>query len=158
LLDELVKDFPNLTIIDIAAVLDQIRSIIDRISLAVEYIFFFTLAAGLTVMYAAIQSTLDERLREGAILRALGARRSRLWKSTTVEFVALGSLAGLVAAIIASVLGFGVARYVFELEYIVNLWLWVNGMLIGGLGVGISGIIGTRKVMNHPPLSVLRRV
>ena len=157
LLDDLVKAFPNLTIIDIASILNQVRLIIDRVSLAVEYVFAFTLAAGLAVMYAAIQSTLDERLRENAILRALGAQRRRLWQGLAVEFVTLGSLAGLLAAIIASALGFGVAQYVLELDYVTNPWLWVGGLVLGGVGVGTAGIIGARQVLNSPPLLVLRR-
>lgn len=156
-LDEMVKAFPNLTVIDIASILSQIRLIIERVSLAVQYVFIFTLAAGLTVMYAAIQSTLDERLRENAILRALGAQRRRLWKSLAAEFVTLGSLAGLLAAITAGVVGFGVAHYVLDLEYVANHWLWIAGLLSGGVGVGLAGIIGARKVLNSPPLTVLRR-
>lgn len=156
-LDELVKTFPNLTIIDIASILSQIRLIIERVSLAVEYVFAFTLAAGLTVMYAAIQSTLDERLKENAILRAIGARRRRLWKSLATEFITLGGLSGLLAAVMASILGFAIANYVLELEYVTNPWLWFGGLLLGGLGVGIAGILGTRQVINSPPLTVLRR-
>lgn len=157
LLDDLVKAFPNLTVIDIASILNQVRLIIERVSLAVEYVFAFTLAAGLAVMYAAIQSTLDERLRENAILRALGAQRKRLWQGLAIEFVTLGSLAGLLAAIIASALGYGVARYVLEIDYISNPWLWVGGLVVGGAGIGIAGIIGARQVLNSPPLLVLRR-
>ncbi|WP_455198699.1 ABC transporter permease [Kaarinaea lacus] len=156
-LDRLVKTFPNLTVIDIAAILSQVRLIIERVSLAVEYVFVFTLAAGLTVMYAAIQSSLDERLKENAIMRALGATRRRLWKGLAAEFVTLGSLAGLLAAVLASALGFGIANYVLELDYITNPWLWIGGLLLGGLGVGLAGILGTRQVINSPPLKVLRR-
>jgi putative ABC transport system permease protein len=156
-LDEMVKRFPNLTVIDIGSILSQIRLIIERVSMAVEYVFAFTLAAGLTVMYAAIQSTLDERLRENAILRALGAQRRRLWKSLAAEFVTLGSLAGLLAALTAGVVGFAIAHYVLNLEYVANHWLWLAGLLSGGIGVGIAGMLGTRRVLKSPPLAVLRR-
>jgi len=156
LLDRLVKRFPNLTIIDIAAIMDQVRMIIDRVSLAVEYVFAFTLAAGLTVMYAAIQTTLSERLHENAILRALGARRRRLWLGLAAEFVVLGSLAGLLAAFIANLLGHAVAHFVLELDYTSSPLLWLAGLVLGGAGVGIAGIIGTRRVVNSPPLAVLR--
>jgi putative ABC transport system permease protein len=156
-LDEMVKSFPNLTVIDIASILAQIRLIIERVSLAVQYVFIFTLAAGLTVMYAAIQSTMDERLRENAILRALGAQRRRLWKSLAAEFVTLGSLAGLLAAFTAGVVGFALAHYVLNLDYVANNWLWVAGLLSGGIGVGFAGIVGARQVIKSPPLTVLRR-
>lgn len=155
-LNALVQQFPNLTVIDIAAVMDQVRLIIERVSLAVEYVFLFTLAAGLAVMLAAIQSTLDERLQENAIMRAIGARRQRLWQSLMSEFAALGGLAGLLAALMASVLGYLLARYILELDYVGSLWIWPAGVLAGGLGVGVMGILGTRRVVNSPPLKVLR--
>ncbi len=156
-LDALIKRFPNLTVIDVSALMTQIRGIIERVVLAVEYVFLFTLAAGLTVLYAAIQSSLDERLRENAVLRALGARRRRLWQSLASEFVTLGALAGVLAAALASVLGWVLARQVLELDYTFNLWLWLLGPLVGGLGVGLAGLLGTRRVVSSPPLVVLRQ-
>lgn len=157
-LDVLVQRFPNLTIIDVSAILNQVRNIIERVAMAVEYVFLFTLAAGLVVLYAAIQSTLDERLRENAILRALGAQRRRLWGSLAAEFVTLGSVAGLLAAGLSSVLGLVLARQVLELDYVGNPWVWVLGLLAGGLGVGLAGTLGTRQVIKSPPLTVLRKV
>jgi putative ABC transport system permease protein len=157
-LDELVKQFPNLTVIDIAAIMNQVRLIIERVSLAVEFVFLFTLAAGLLVMAAAIQSTLDVRLHENAVLRALGARRRRLWQSLAVEFFVLGGLAGLLSSFFASALGFVVAQQVLEMGYLFNPWLWVWGLVGGGVGVGLAGIVGTRQVVNSPPLAVLRRL
>jgi putative ABC transport system permease protein len=157
-LDELVKTFPNLTVIDIAAIMNQVRLIIERVSMAVEFVFLFTLAAGLLVMAAAIQSTLDVRLHENAVLRALGARRRRLWQNLAVEFFSLGALAGLLAAFFASALGFVIAHQVLEMDYAFNPWLWVLGLLGGGFGVGLAGIIGTRQVVNSPPLAVLRKL
>ena len=156
-LDALVKRFPNLTVIDVSALMTQIRAIIERVVLAVEYVFLFTLAAGLAVLYAAIQSSLDERLHENAVLRALGARRSRLWQSLASEFVTLGALAGLLAAALASALGHVLATQVLELSYSLNLWLWVLGPAAGGLGVGLAGLLGTRRVVSSPPLVVLRQ-
>lgn len=156
-LDALVQRFPNLTVIDISEVMAQVRSIIERVALAVQYVFLFTLAAGLTVLYAAIQASLDERLRENAILRALGARRRRLRQGLAAEFVSLGALAGLLAAALAGLLGYLLASRVLELDYVGNPWLWLLGPLLGGLGVGIAGLLGTRQVVNSPPLQVLRQ-
>jgi putative ABC transport system permease protein len=156
-LDALVKRFPNLTVIDVSAVMDQVRGIIERVSLAVQYVFLFTLAAGLTVLYAAIQSTLDERLHENAVLRALGAKKRRLWWGLAAEFATLGALAGLLAAVLASGLGFALARWVLELDYLGNPWLWLLGLLGGGLGVGLAGTWGARRVVRSPPLVVLRQ-
>jgi putative ABC transport system permease protein len=135
-----------------------VRNIIERVTLAVEYVFLFTLAAGLVVLYAAIHATFDERLRENAILRALGAQRRRLWSGLAAEFVTLGSVAGLLAAALSSVLGLVLARQVLDLNYVGNPWVWVLGLLVGGVGVGLAGTLGTRQVIKSPPLAVLRKV
>ena len=138
---------------EVAAIMDQVRTIITRVSLAVEYVFLFTLAAGLMVMIAAIQSTLDVRLHENAVLRALGARRRRLWQSLASEFFTLGALSGGMAALFASALSYVLATRVLDLEYVINPWLWALGLLVGGVGICLAGLIGTRQVVNSPPLT-----
>lgn len=158
LLDDLVKTFPNLTVIDISAVMNHIRTIMDRVHLAVEYVFLFTLIAGLTVLYAAIQSTHDQRLHDNAVLRALGASRWRLLLGLATEFLTLGVLAGTIAAIAAYGLGYWLATEVFQLAYSFNLSIMIAGALGGGLGIGVAGLLGTRSVLAHPPLHVLREV
>jgi len=157
-LDELVRQFPNLTVIDISVVMNQVRGIMSRITLTVEYVFVFTLLAGLTVMYAAIQSTLDQRIRENAILRAIGASRRKLLFGLATEFAVMGLLAGLLAAFCASVAGYVMAKQVFELEYQLNLLVWVIGIIGGMVGIGMAGILGTRKVMAKPPLSIIKNI
>lgn len=156
LLDQLVRQFPNLTIIDISVIMNQVRGIMSRITLTVEYVFIFTLLAGLTVMYAAIQSTLDQRIRENAILRAIGASRKRLLLGLAAEFAVMGLLAGLLAAFCASAAGIVLAEQVFELEYQLNLLVWVIGVLGGVLGIGIAGVLGTRQVLARPPLAIIK--
>jgi len=156
LLDELVRQFPNLTIIDISVIMNQVRGIMSRITLTVEYVFIFTLLAGLTVMYAAIQSTLDQRIRENAILRAIGASRKRLLHGLAAEFAVMGLLAGLLAAFCASMAGIVLAEQVFELEYHLNFLLWVIGIVGGMLGIGIAGVLGTHQVLAKPPLSIIK--
>ncbi len=155
-LDKMVRQFPNITVIDIAAVMAQVQRIIERVTLAVEYVFLFTLIAGLLVMYAAIYATLDERIRESVILRTLGAGRRRLLNGVIAEFVTLGALAGMVAAMAASLLGYVLAEHLFQLEYHFNGWVWLAGVIGGGIGIGFAGVLGTRKVLNYPPLQALR--
>ena len=156
LLDELVRQFPNLTVIDISVVMNQVRAIMSRITLTVEYVFIFTLLAGLTVMYAAIQSTLDQRVRENAILRAIGASRRKLLFGLATEFAVMGLLAGVLAAFCASVAGYVMAKQVFELEYQLNLLVWLIGIVGGMAGIGMAGILGTRKVLAKPPLAIIK--
>ena len=156
ILDELVRKFPNLTVVDISVIMQQVRTIISRITLAVEGVFLFTLLAGLTVLYAAIQTTLDERIRENAILRAVGAGRRRLMRGNIGEFVILGGLSGLLAALCASIAGYVLATQVFDLAFHLNPWIWLVGLLGGATGVGVAGLLGTRRVLISPPLSIIK--
>ncbi|GAB6043511.1 ABC transporter permease [Endothiovibrio diazotrophicus] len=157
LLAELVKRYPSVTVIDVEALMAQVRSIIERVSSALEYVFLFTLAAGLTVLYAAIQATSDERMRESALLRTLGADRRRLWGGMVAEFATLGLLAGTVAALAATAVGYGVSLSVFDLPYRPDPLLWLAGPLGGLVGVGAAGLLGVRRVVERPPLATLRR-
>jgi len=157
-LDRLLQKFPNITLLDVAAILNQIREIIDRVTLAVEYVFLFTLGAGLMVMYAAIHATLDERIREIAILRTIGARHGQLLSGLAIEYAGIGLLSGLVAAITAGFIGMVLAERVFQLSYIPGPGLWLGGTLVGAIGIGIAGTLGTRSTLNHPPLQTLRRL
>jgi len=124
--------------------------------LAVEYVFLFTLLAGLVVLYAAIQATQDERLFESAILRTLGARKGVILKSLLAEFATLGLLAGLLAALGATVLGYVLAKQVFGFNYSPDVLLWLLGGSAGLLGVGAAGLLGARSVLSQPPLQSLR--
>lgn len=155
-LNRLVRQFPNITVLDVGAILAQVRRIIERVTLAVEYVFLFTLAAGLMVLYATIHATLDERIKEAAILRTLGARRGQLLGSILLEYAGLGLMSGLVAAIAAGVVGMIVAEQIFELNYVPGFKLLLVGMLMGVIGVGLAGTLGTRHVVNQPPLQTLR--
>jgi len=156
LLDRLIQAFPNLTVIDISAIMNHVRLIIERVTLAVQYVFLFTLLAGLMVLYAAIQASQAQRIQENAILRALGAGRRRLLQSLMTEFAALGALSGLLAALVSTLLGYVLAHQVLELEYVFNAWIWLLGLSSGALGVGLAGTLGTRRVLVRPPLQVLR--
>jgi len=152
----LLQRYPGITVFDLEVTLAQVRSIIDRASMAVQYVFLFTLLAGVVVMLAAVQITRDERRFESAILHTLGARRRQILKGIAAEFVALGGLAGFLAALGATVIGFLLARFVFDLSYAVNPLLWAVGLLSGAAIVGITGTLATRKAVNEPPVAVLR--
>lgn len=157
LMVELVRQFPNVTDIDVNALMQRVRLIIDRVILSVEFVSVFTLLAGLVVLYAGIQSSLDERLHETAILRTLGAVRRQIRQALAAEFLALGALAGLLAALAAWVVGSVLAFQLFELPYAANPWLWPAGILGGALGMGLAGLWGTASVVRQPPLTSLRR-
>ena len=156
LLSSFVRSFPGVTVFDLEVILGQVRMIIDRASMAVQYVFLFTLAAGLMVLLAAIQVTRDERRFESAILHTLGADRRTILQGVAIEFTALGALAGVLAALGASLVGWLLAERVFDLDYVVSPSLWVIGWLAGSVIVGVTGTFATRKAVNEPPVTVLR--
>jgi len=154
---QLVRQFPSVSIFDLDALLRQVRDVMDKASLAVQYVFLFTLLAGITVLLAAIQATRDERRYESAMLRTLGATRRTVLQGVAAEFVALGLLSGLLGALGATVAGYFLATRLFNLEYSVDLWVWAVGLGFGVLVVGVSGTLATRSVINHPPVATLRQ-
>jgi len=128
----------------------------DRAALAVQYVFLFTLAAGVVVLLAAVQSTRDERRYESAMLRTLGASRVTVLKGVAAEFTALGFLSGTLAAFGATVVGWVLAHRLFSLQFDVDPWVWVLGLVCGTVLVGLSGTLATRRVVNTPPIVTLR--
>jgi putative ABC transport system permease protein len=155
-LAELIHRHPSVTVLDVSALLGKVRALMDQAALAVQYVFLFTLLAGVTVLLAAVQSTLDERRFEAAVARTLGARRSQLLGALVAEFAALGALAGLLASGISSVVGLVLAQQVFQMDYHPSVWTAVVGIVGGALGVGAAGLLGTRRVLADPPLQTLR--
>jgi putative ABC transport system permease protein len=153
---DLVRSFPSVSVFDVDAILKQIRDIMDRASLAVQYVFLFTLAAGIVVLLAAVQSTRDERRYESAMLRTLGASRSTVLQGVAAEFSALGFLSGTLAAFGASAVGWILARRLFALQFTLDPWVWVVGLICGTILVGVSGTLATRRVVNTPPIVTLR--
>jgi putative ABC transport system permease protein len=157
LLTDLVRQFPSVSVFDVDAILTQVREVMDRASLAVQYVFLFTLAAGVMVLLAAIQSTRDERRYESAMLRTLGASRRVVLKGVAAEFTAVGVLAGLLAAFGATAAGWVIATELFNLKYQLDPAVWVAGLAIGVLLVGGAGTFAARSVVNSPPIATLRQ-
>jgi putative ABC transport system permease protein len=152
----LVARFPNLSVIDIDAVLTQVRATSDQVSTAVEAVFGFTLAAGVLVLLAAVVATRDERLLEGGVMRALGASRAQLRWGQVAEFGAIGLVAGLVAAIAASALSMVIAREVFDLTPRLDWRVPLVGAVLGVACVVAFGLAATRRVISAPPADTLR--
>jgi putative ABC transport system permease protein len=153
---DLVRQFPTVSVFDVDAILAQIREIMDRASLAVQYVFLFTLAAGVVVLLAAVQSTRDERRYESAMLRTLGASRMTVLQGVAAEFCALGFLSGTLAAVGATGIGWVLAIRLFSLDYRLDPWVWAVGLVCGTLLVGVSGTLATRRVVDTPPIVSLR--
>jgi len=153
---ELLGAYPNLTVVDTSAVLRQVQAVLDQVIAAVEFLFLFTLAAGVLVLYSALAASRDERIREAGLLRALGASRRQLARTQMAELAALGGLAGLLAAAGASAVGWALARYAFEFDYSVQPGVFVVGLGAGALLALTGGWLGLRGVLKTPPLATLR--
>ncbi len=152
----LMEQFPTLTLLEVEQLLGNIRNIIAQVTLAVEYVLLFVLAAGLMVLFTALASSLDQRLHEGALLRTLGARGALLKRMLLIEFMLLGTVAGLVAAALVEGLRYWLYSQLLELTYSPHLLLWLLAPLAGALLVGTAGRYGTRKLVKSSPLRVLR--
>ncbi|WHS62026.1 ABC transporter permease [Pseudomonas sp. G2-4] len=152
---DLSRSFPAVTILQVEALLEQLRSILAQVTLAVEYVLLFVLAAGMAVLFSGLQATLDERIRQGALLRALGAERPLLVKARRIEFGLLGAVSGLLAALGSELVSLVLYRYAFDLPWHPHPWLLVLP-LVGALLIGTAGVFGTRRALNASPLTVLR--
>ncbi|MEE4162280.1 MAG: FtsX-like permease family protein [Woeseiaceae bacterium] len=152
----LVRKHPSVSVIDLDSIINQVRGIIEKASLAVQAVFVFTILAGIAVLFAAVQSTIDERRFESAMLRALGARRRIVFAGVMAEFAALGLAAGFLAAAGASILSAIVAVQLFELPWEFSPTLWAAGLAAGVAIVCFSGYFAARGAINAAPVDVLR--
>lgn len=155
--DRLAQDFPNLTVLDFGFLIRQMQSVLAQVSVAVEFLFLFTLASGLLVLYAALAGSQDARKRQAALLRALGATRSQLSRAQWMEHLLTGALAGLLAAAGATLGSWALARFVFELAWSWSPLLWGAGLSAGAVCAIAGGWLGLRNVLNQPPLLTLRQ-
>ena len=154
---DLTRQFPNLTNVDLSASLAQVQKVLDQVIRAVEFLFGFTLAAGLVVLFAAVSATRESRAREYAVMRAVGASSRLLRQVQRAELLGVGALAGLLAALAAVVLGGVLARQVFEFAWAPSPWVPLAGTAAGALLALAAGWWGLREVLRRPVMDTLRR-
>jgi putative ABC transport system permease protein len=153
----LARDFPNITNIDVSASILQIQRVLDQVVRAVEFLFGFTLAAGLVVLFAAVTATREARSREFAVMRALGASGKLLAQVQRAELLGVGALAGVLASLAAMVVGWALARYVFEFSWNASPWVPLAGGAAGALLALAAGWWGLREVLRRPVVQTLRQ-
>jgi putative ABC transport system permease protein len=153
----LVRTFPNVTNVDMSATIGQVQRVLDQVIRAVEFLFGFTLAAGLVVLFAAVTATREERAREFAVMRAVGARASLLRQVQRAELVGVGMLAGFLASIVASVIGWALARFVFDFTWTASPLVPIAGALAGAVLALAAGWWGLREVLRRPVVATLRQ-
>jgi putative ABC transport system permease protein len=154
--NRLTHDYPNLSVLDIGALIAQFQAILEQVAAAIEFLFLFTLVAGVLVLYATLAGSQDERMRQAAVLRMLGATRAQLSQAQWIEHGLIGALAGVLAAAGASATSWALARFVFKLDWHFAPLLWPAGLVAGALCAVIGAWTGLRAVLNRPPLQSLR--
>jgi putative ABC transport system permease protein len=155
--NRLVRQFPNITNVDMTNTITQVQGVLDKVIRAVEFLFGFTLAAGVVVLFAAVTATREERAREFAVMRAVGASSALLRQVQRAELAGVGLLAGFLASIVASAVGWGLARYAFDFDWTAKPYVPLFGALAGAaLALG-AGWWGLREVLNRPVVETLRR-
>ena len=154
----LTRAFPNITNVDVSASIAQVQRVLDQVIRAIEFLFGFTLAAGLVVLFAAVAATREARAREFAVMRAMGAGARLLRQVQRAELLGIGALAGALASAAALVVGWLLARYAFEFSWTPSPWVPLAGAVAGALLALAAGWWGLREVLARPVLETLRRV
>jgi putative ABC transport system permease protein len=152
----LSREFPNITNVDISASIGQVQRVLDQVVRAVEFLFAFTLAAGLVVLFAAVSATREARAREFGLMRAMGASGKLLARVQRTELLGVGALAGLLASLAAMAVGWAMARYAFEFSWNPSPWVPLLGALAGALLALAAGWWGLRGVLRRPVMDTLR--
>jgi putative ABC transport system permease protein len=154
----LVAKYPNITVVDVESALNQVQDVLDRLSAAIELLFVFTIAAGVLVLIAALGATQDERLKDAALLKTLGASGSQIQKSFFTELLVIGFISGALAAGGAILVGWGLAEFIFEISFPIPWIVFLYGTIFGVLICCIGGLWLQRKISKTSSLEVLRQI
>lgn len=157
-LNTLLRSHPTITVIEVDAIMEQLRGTLQQVSAAVELVLALVLLAGVLVLVAGVQASSDQRLRESALLRALGASRGHILGAVAIEFATLGLLAGVLAVLAAEAAFWGLQRFVMELAYQPSPQTWLPTIAAGALLVAALGLWSCRRVISVPPARVLREI
>jgi len=156
-LNQFLANYPTISLIDIDAMIEQLRKVIDQVSKAVEFILVLVVFAGCLVLVAQVQASMEEREREIAILRTIGAKGSLLRNSILYEFVALGAIAGLMASMAMELSVYLLQSYIFNMQTSFHFSFWLLGIFSGAAFVGIVGLLSCWRLLNLPSVTLIRR-
>ena len=157
-LNQLIREFRNLTVIDVGQMINQVRGIMDQVTLVIEFVFLFTIMAGLLVMFATMQSTHDERMRDNAIMKTFGASRRQLRSILMVEFVFIGLMSSIIASFAANLTGFSISHFLMKIPYQLHMSSLLLSILVGTTLITIVGLLAFRQYHRQSANEVLRRV
>lgn len=157
-LNLLLQKFPNFTVIDVASLMNQVREIMQKMSLAIGFVFTFCIIAGLVVLYAALVATREARIKESAMLRVLGASRRQAALAMLTEFACIGAVAATVAIIVASSLAYYLSYFVLDIPYQFNVSLALSALLAAIILVPLAAWWAIRAYLNVPPKQLLNSI
>lgn len=157
-LNQLVKQYPNLTVIDVAALMQQVRGIMQKMSSTIEYVFIFSLITGVAVLYAALVAIRAERIAEATLMRVFGASRRQVSVAYFTEFALIGLIAALVATVAANLLAYYISVKVLDIPFQFNLTLAVAAMLVATTAIPLAAWSGLRAYLNIPPRQLLNSI
>ena len=157
-LTQLVRQFPNITVIDVQSMISQVRNIMDKVTLVIEAVFMFTLVAGILVMFATMQSTHDERIRDNAIMKTLGASKSQLRKILFTEFFLIGAISSLIATLAANLISYAIATNLMSMQYQVHLNSVATSIVIGTTLITLTGLMAFWRYHKMTPMWTLRQL
>jgi putative ABC transport system permease protein len=152
----IAEALPNVTTIDLAQVQQSVETLVTKIVLAIRFMAAFSLVAGALVLVGAIATTRDQRAREGAVLRTIGATQGQVLRVLAAEYLALGTVAALCAVLLAVAAGWALSRYVFDSPFVVPLGSLAGLTLIVTLGTVLVGLAASLDAVRRTPLDVLR--
>jgi putative ABC transport system permease protein len=155
-LNALIRSIPTAAVLEVDGIIEQVQDIVRQVTTAIEFMLVMILISGLLVLLAGIQSSLDQRFREGALMRTLGARKAMLRQALWIEFGALGATAGLLGAAATEVILFYLQTQLFDLPAQWHPLLWLLAPILGAVFIGAVGVLATRSVLRVPPLQILR--
>ena len=156
--NRIIKQFPTVVVVELGAIIKQIRDVISRVTQGLEMILLLVLACGAMVLFAAIGISYDERLRENAVLRTLGSSRRIVFGALATEYIVLGAIAGLIASVGAEIILYFVQIHVFDMQPVLHPWLWLMGLLSGIVLITVLGLLRSREIITVPPLQSLRQI
>lgn len=157
-LTQLVRQFPNITVIDVQSMISQVRNIMDKVILVIEAVFMFTLVAGILVMIATMQSTHDERIRDNAIMKTLGASKSQLRKILFTEFFLIGAISSLIATLAANLVSYAIATNLMNMQYQIHLNTVTASLVIGTVLITSTGLMAFWRYHKMTPMWTLRQL
>jgi putative ABC transport system permease protein len=151
-----VKQFPNVSIIDLGLVLNVIDGLLDKIGYVIRFMSAFSIITGIVVLIASVRISKYQRIQESVLLRTLGASRKQIFTITALEYLFLGALSALTGIVIAIAGSWLLAKYSFEVPFAINLIPAVILFFVISLLTIVIGLLNSRGVLNKPPLEILR--